>query len=84
MFTDGLSFAGDRYGNPMDVRTTLEALLEEQNPSAQEIADGLLLHAMKLDEGRPGDDISVVVLRTLPDSGDMIRRMTVLLPVENF
>lgn len=84
MYTDGLSFAGDRYGNRMDVRTTLEALLEEQNPSAQEIADGLLFHAMKLDEGRPGDDISVVVLRTLPESGDMIRRMTVLLPVENY
>jgi len=84
LFTDGLTQAGERYGTPMDVCTTLEALLEEQNPPAQELADALLTHAIKLDEGRPSDDTSVVVLRTLPDCGDLIRRMTVHLPVENY
>jgi serine phosphatase RsbU (regulator of sigma subunit) len=81
MYTDGLCFAGERYGNPLDVRNTLEAILEEQDPSAQEIADSLLSHAIRLDQGRPDDDISVVVLRTLTNTGDSIRRMTVRLPV---
>jgi serine phosphatase RsbU (regulator of sigma subunit) len=81
MYTDGLSHAGERYGNPLDVCTTLEAILEDQNPSAQEIADSLLSHAIRLDQGRPDDDISVVVLRTLRNMGDSIRRMNVRLPV---
>jgi serine phosphatase RsbU (regulator of sigma subunit) len=81
MYTDGLNHAGDRYGNPLDVCTTLEAILDEQDPSAEEIADSLLAHAIRLDQGRPDDDMSVVVLRTLPNTGDSIRRMSVRLPV---
>ncbi|MBM3153452.1 MAG: serine/threonine-protein phosphatase, partial [Chloroflexi bacterium] len=63
VYTDGLVHAGKRRGAPMDVCTAMEAMLEEQEPSPQEIADSLLSHAIRLDEGRPGDDISVVVLR---------------------
>ncbi len=81
MYTDGLRDAGERYGNPIDVCTTLEAILEDQEPSAQEIADSLLSHAIRLDQGRPDDDISVVVLRTLANTGDSIRRLNVRLPV---
>jgi len=81
MYTDGLNHAGERYGNPLDVCNTLEAILEEQEPSAQEIADSLLSHAIRLDQGRPDDDISVIVLRTSTNTGDSIRRMTVRLPV---
>jgi hypothetical protein len=36
---------------------------------------------MALDDGRPSDDISVVVLQVLPKLGDLVRRMTVRLPV---
>jgi serine phosphatase RsbU (regulator of sigma subunit) len=84
VFTDGLIYAGERYGTSMDVCTTLGALIEDQSPSAQEIADSLLSNAIRLDQGRPEDDISVVVLRTFPESGDSIRRMTVQLPVEYY
>ena len=80
-YTDGLLNAGERNGQNLDVCTTLGAMLEDQSPSSQEIADAILSHAMRLDEGRPGDDISVVVLRTVPYSGDPIRRMAVRLPV---
>ena len=84
VYTDGLSYAGERYGTAMDVCTTLEALIEDQIPTAQEVADSLLSNAIRLDQGRPEDDISVVVLRTIPESGDSIRRMTVKLPVESY
>ncbi len=80
-YTDGLMHAGERSGNQLDVCTTLEGLLEEQEPTSQEIADTLLANAIHLDESRPSDDISVVVLRTKLHKGDMVRRMTIRLPV---
>ena len=81
LFTDGLVHAGERIGRPMDICTAIEAMLEEQDPPAQRITDSLLSHALHLDEGRPSDDISVVVLRVMPRQGDDARRMTVRLPI---
>lgn len=81
MYTDGILHAGDRYGQHMDICTLLDALMDEQDPTAQEIADALLEQAIALDQGRPNDDMSVVVLRVLPFESDLIRRMTVRLPV---
>lgn len=82
VYTDGLLHAGDRYGLSLDICTLIESMLDEQEPSSQEIADTLLFQAIKLDQGRPNDDMSVVVLRVLPNESDLIRRMTVSLPVE--
>jgi serine phosphatase RsbU (regulator of sigma subunit) len=82
MYTDGLAQSGDRVGRPMDVRTALGALIEDSNPTAQEVANSLLDQAIRLDDGRPSDDISVVVLRVTAGSEDNIRRMTVRLPIQ--
>ncbi len=84
IYTDGILHAGDRYGQELDICTLLESLLEEQDPSSQEIADALLAHAIQLDQGRPNDDMSVVVLRVLPYESDLIRRLTVRLPVNYY
>jgi serine phosphatase RsbU (regulator of sigma subunit) len=81
LYTDGLAHAGKRVGRPMDVCTSLKAMIEEQDPSPQAIADALLAEAVNLDEGRPADDISVVVLKVLKHRGDNVRRMTVRLPI---
>jgi serine phosphatase RsbU (regulator of sigma subunit) len=81
-FTDGLVHAGSRRGTPMDVGVSIEALLEGENPSAQEIADALLAEALRLDDGRPVDDCSVVVLRVLSNTSDAVRRLNVRLPFE--
>jgi serine phosphatase RsbU (regulator of sigma subunit) len=81
LFTDGLVHAGERNGRPMDACTSMEALLEDQEPRPQEIADALLNEAVHLDDGRPCDDISVVVLKVLKQHGDTVRRMTVRLPI---
>jgi len=66
----------------MDVPTNLQALLEDEDPPAQSIADSILEHAIHLDQGRPADDISVVVLRVTSSSGDDVRRMTIRLPLD--
>lgn len=83
LYTDGIMHAGDRYGAALDICTLLESTLEERSPNAQEIADTLLNSAMRLDQGRPNDDMSVVVLRVLPAESDNIRRMTVRLPLSD-
>lgn len=83
IYTDGLTHAGERTGRPMDVCETIRSLLEEQDPTPQEMADSLLAYAVKLDDERPVDDISVLVLRVSTHTGDNVRRMSVVLPITN-
>lgn len=81
IYTDGLTHAGKRRGLPMDVGATISAILEDQDPSPQELADSLLAEAVSLDENRPADDISVLVLKVTAWTGDNVRRMSVRLPL---
>ncbi len=81
IYTDGLMHAGERHGQPMDVCEVIRSLLEDQEPSPQELADELLAFAVRLDDNRPADDISVLVLKVTPLTGDDVRRMTVRLPI---
>jgi len=82
LYTDGLVHAGARRGRPMNTMQALESMMEDQDPSPQEIADTLLAHAVNLDENRPADDISVLVLKVAARNGDNVRRMTVRLPID--
>jgi serine phosphatase RsbU (regulator of sigma subunit) len=83
VFTDGLVHAGERCGEKLDLVTSFQASLDEECPSPQAIADSLLEQALKLDENRPVDDISIVVVSVLPASGDEVRRMFVRLPLKS-
>jgi serine phosphatase RsbU (regulator of sigma subunit) len=82
IYTDGLVHAGKRRGQPMNAMEVLQSMLEDQSPSPQEIADTLLAHAVNLDDNRPTDDISVVVLKVSSRNGDNVRRMTMRLPLD--
>jgi len=82
IYTDGLVHAGKRRGIPMDVGATLSSILDDQDPSPQTLADALLAQAVSLDENRPADDISVLVLKVAARTGDNVRRMTVRLPID--
>jgi serine phosphatase RsbU (regulator of sigma subunit) len=82
MYTDGVMNAGtSNSGIGIDICTFLEGVLEEQDPSAQVIADSLLTQAIHLDHEQPRDDMSVAVLRVVKRPNDFIRRMIVRLPV---
>ena len=81
IFSDGISHAGERRGTPMDIRQVLRSLLEDQDPSPQQHAHFLLNEPVRLDDNRPADDISVVVLKVATRSGDDVRRMSVRLPI---
>ncbi|HLE92199.1 MAG TPA: SpoIIE family protein phosphatase [Anaerolineales bacterium] len=82
IYTDGLTHAGERRGLPMDVGATIRAILEDQDLGPQMLADSLLGQAVSLDEGRPADDVSVLVLKVSARVGDNVRRMSVRLPIE--
>jgi serine phosphatase RsbU (regulator of sigma subunit) len=80
VFSDGITHAGSRDGQSIDITTCLEGILEE-DPTAEVIADSFLNHAIMLDQGRPVDDISIVVIQVSRRSGDNVRRMIVRLPL---
>jgi serine phosphatase RsbU (regulator of sigma subunit) len=82
VYTDGLVHAGERRGQPMDVCAALHDLLDQADTSPQDIADALLAQAVSRDDGRPADDISVVVMRVIPFRGDTVRRATLRLPIQ--
>jgi hypothetical protein len=54
--------------------------MDDQDPAPQEIADLLLSEGCRLDDGRPADDISIVVIKVVQRLGDEVRRMMVRLP----
>jgi serine phosphatase RsbU (regulator of sigma subunit) len=82
IYTDGLTHAGKRRGLPMDIAATIRSVLEDQDPSPQVLADILLAQAISLDENRPADDISVVIVKVISRLGDNVRRMSMRLPIE--
>ncbi len=81
IYTDGLIHAGKRRGQPMNVMETVRFALEDEDPTPQELADTLLAHAAWLDDQRPADDISVLVLKVTTRQGDEARRMNLRLPI---
>lgn len=76
-FTDGLRHAGSWHGgSSFDVLEATRRLLAEGTSDPQTLADNLLQQAVALDNGRPRDDISVVVVLVRAESGDNVRRMS--------
>lgn len=83
-FTDGVLHAGERRGQMLDIRSVLEQQTARLAGPAQDFADALLAEALAADDGRPGDDTTVVVVRVADEpafEGPEVRRMTVTFPV---
>jgi serine phosphatase RsbU (regulator of sigma subunit) len=81
MYTDGVTHAGSRRGKSFDVPGALKALNEGGSQDPETWADHLLETAVELDEGRPGDDISILVAIIADSADDDARRMTVQIPL---
>ena len=80
-FTDGMVTAGERKKTSIDIPAELDFCISKSY-SAQKISDHLIKIALDLDDNRPIDDISIVVLQVLSSRGDAIRRMSVNLPIK--
>jgi len=81
VFTDGLLLAGSRSGQRMDIVQCVKDMIADGPPDPNCWADKLLHDAVKLDQGRPSDDISVLVVAIVPRQGDDSRQLTVRVPL---
>ena len=81
VYTDGLESAGVRSSGTFDVPAAVRELMDGKNPGAQQLADSLLERALALDDGRPHDDISVLVLHIREREGDGVRRLALKVPL---
>jgi serine phosphatase RsbU (regulator of sigma subunit) len=84
--TDGVPEGGLRFGQPLDLLSSLTGLLSQDGMNAQTLANGLLDAAIAADHGRPADDMSVLVLSIVPDQAPNqttggVRRMSVSFPI---
>lgn len=80
VYTDGLLHAGEHRGGPMDLPKVIGQMVAE-GQNARQIADGLMERALDLEDGRPRDDISVLVLQVLPEEGGQVRTLSVRMPL---
>lgn len=80
VFTDGLWSAGRSQGGPLDLPEEVTALVRVSH-SARDVADRLLERAVALEQGRPRDDISILVLQVKSAEGGGVRRLTVQVPI---
>ena len=81
IFTDGLTSAGERKGQPLNVSELVQDLVG-QELDADAIARALLQQALQADDQRPADDISILVLAvSAPDRTDDTRWLKVSMPL---
>lgn len=83
-FTDGIAQAGTRYGKDMDLGNFLASLSCDGSCDAKDIADQILSRAIALDQQRPNDDMSVMVVsaQSREEDAPKIRRMEMRFPLE--
>jgi len=82
--SDGVASAGERRGQRFDLGAFVRQELARGWPAAQELADATLAQAMALEDGRPRDDASVVVVTLTPgeESDVPVRWLIAHLPFE--
>jgi serine phosphatase RsbU (regulator of sigma subunit) len=82
VFTDGILEAGRRSNQRLDVTTLVPELLATSSSNPQALANALLESAVAADQGRPRDDISVLVVAVMArDERDDVRRMSASFPI---
>jgi serine phosphatase RsbU (regulator of sigma subunit) len=80
--TDGVLEAGHYFGRSLDVAAALVDLAGRSGASSSSMAEDILGQAVQLDQGRPQDDMSVLVLHLAPRvAGDGVRRLAVRFPL---
>ena len=80
--TDGIWGAGSRQGRHIELTALLDALDPEADLPAEALADAILAEAQRLDEQRPHDDATVLVVKLQPLSPpDSTRRLSMRIPI---
>lgn len=79
-FSDGLSQAGRRYGREIDWAAWDTRLAASDVDELADLVDALMQDAVDLDQGRPGDDISIMALGVRRDDQSSLRRLSASIP----
>ncbi len=81
-FTDGVWAAGVRTGTTLDLPGLLAAIDPQQDRNAQSVADTILAETLRLDQNRPHDDATVIVLKLFAQpQPESIRRLFMRFPI---
>jgi serine phosphatase RsbU (regulator of sigma subunit) len=82
VITDGVWSAGSVAGATIDLLALLNQVDPDGAAGAPQIADAILAEALRLEQGRPRDDATVLVLKLMPQSSpDGVRRLTMRFPI---
>lgn len=81
-FTDGVWAAGVRTGHRLDLPQLLDAIDPYGERDAQTVADAILTETLRLDENRPHDDATILVVKLLAQQQqDAVRRLFMRFPI---
>lgn len=81
LFSDGVYGAGQQTNQVIDLPMELESMLEDQQPTVQELADYILTRAINQDTGRPRDDMTVLVVKIAAATVKGIRKVSIQFPI---
>ncbi len=87
MLSEGILQAGSRSGKLTDITELIQSVIEDrESESADQIADFFLGYASQLDENKPQDDMTAIVIKisSLSDDPAHTRRMLVTCPVPKY
>jgi serine phosphatase RsbU (regulator of sigma subunit) len=85
VFTDGVLDAGRRFGVSFDLAALVASSITPHTHDAAALAEAILERAVQLDQGRPQDDMSTLVLAVLPARDvSAVRRLTVRFPIPSY
>lgn len=80
-YSDGIQAAGRKRGREMKPDRLLKIIADNQAEDATFIAESILEYALELDDSRPGDDMTVMVMGICDrESSHKIRRMSISFP----
>lgn len=81
VYTDGLTHAGSRRDRSMDVEASIQQLLSEGEPDPDAWTASLIEEALQLDQGRPADDISLMIASVTEGEATEVRRLSLQVPL---
>lgn len=81
-FTDGVWAAGVRTGHRLDLPQLLEVVDPYGERDAQTVADAILAETLRLDDNRPHDDATILVVKLLAQQQqELVRRLFMRFPI---
>jgi serine phosphatase RsbU (regulator of sigma subunit) len=82
VFTDGVAIAGSRSGAALDLQLLLQASDPSGQCNAQTQADTILAEVLRLEQNRPADDATVVVVKIFSmEQPELVRRLFMRIPI---